>query len=199
MVDFLILVRSVLASMFKSRARLEFEILVLRQQPNVLRRKVPRRLRLTNVDRLVFVWLYRLCPTVIDALAIIRPETLLGWHRAGFRAFWRWKSRPTGGRPRVCKDVRDLIRGMSLANPLWGAPRIHGELLKLGVDVSQATVGRYLPWRPKVPSPTWRSFLHNHMHDTAAADMFVVVTARFQFLYALVVLGHERRTIIHFD
>ena len=96
-------------------------------------------------------------------------------------------------------EIRNLIRKMSLANPLWGAPRIHGELLKLGIDVSQATVGRYLPWRPKVPSPTWRSFLHNHMHDTAAVDMFVVVTARFQLLYALLVLGHERREVIHFD
>ena len=99
----------------------------------------------------------------------------------------------------MSREIRDLIRKMSLANPLWGAPRIHGELLKLGIDVSQATVGRYLPWRPKVPSPTWRSFLHNHMHDTAAVDMFVVVTARFQLLYALVVLGHERRKVIHFD
>ena len=97
------------------------------------------------------------------------------------------------------REIRDLIRKMSLANPLWGAPRIHGELLKLGFDVSQATVGRYLPWRPKVPSPTWRSFLYNHLHDTAAVDMFLVVTAKFQLLYALVVLGHERRTVIHFD
>jgi hypothetical protein len=97
------------------------------------------------------------------------------------------------------REIRELIRKMSLANPLWGAPRIHGELLKLGIDVSQATVGRYLPWRPKAPSPTWRSFLHNHMHDTAAVVMFVVITARFQLLYALVVLGHERRKVIHFD
>ncbi len=99
----------------------------------------------------------------------------------------------------MSREIRDLIRQMSQANPLWGAPRIHGELLKLGIEVSQATVGRYLPWRPKAPSPTWRSFLHNHMHDTAAIDMFVVVTATFQLLYALVVLGHERRKVIHFD
>ena len=99
----------------------------------------------------------------------------------------------------MAREIRDLIRKMSLANPLWGAPRIHGELLKLGIDVSQATVGRYLPWRPKVPSPTWRSFLHNHLHDTAAVDLFVVVTARFQLLYTLVVLGRERRKVIHFD
>ncbi len=99
----------------------------------------------------------------------------------------------------MSREIRDLIRKMSRANPLWGAPRIHGELLKLGIEVSQATVGRYMPWRPKVPSPTWRSFLHNHMHDTAAVDMFVVVTATFQLLYALVVLGHERRNVIHFN
>jgi hypothetical protein len=99
----------------------------------------------------------------------------------------------------MSREIRDLIRTMSQANPLWGAPRIHGELLKLGFDVSQATVGRDLPWRPKVPSPTWRSFLQNHMHDTAAVDMFVVVTATFQLLYALLVLSHERRNVIHFD
>ncbi len=96
-------------------------------------------------------------------------------------------------------EIRDLIRRMSLANPLWGAPRIHGELLKLGIEVSQATVGKYLPWRPKVPSPTWRSFLHNHLTDIAAIDMFVVATATFPLLYALIVLGHDRRRIIHFD
>ena len=99
----------------------------------------------------------------------------------------------------MSREIREMVRKMGLVNPLWGAPRIHGELLKLGIEVSQATVGRYLPWRPKVPSPTWRSFLHNHMHDTAAVDMFVVVTARFRILYALLVLGHERREIIHFD
>ena len=95
----------------------------------------------------------------------------------------------------MSREIREMVRKMSLANPLWGAPRIHGELLKLGIDVSQATVGRYLPWRPKVPCPTWRSFLHNHLHDTAAVDMFVVVTARFRILYALLVLGHERREV----
>ena len=96
-------------------------------------------------------------------------------------------------------EIRDLVRRMSLANPLWGAPRIHGELLKLGIKVSQATVGRYMPWRPKVPSPTWRSFMQNHLTDIAAIDMFVVATATFQLLYALIVLGHDRRRIIHFE
>ena len=99
----------------------------------------------------------------------------------------------------MSREIREMVRKMRQANPLWGAPRIHGELLKLGIEVSQATVGRYLPWRPKVPSPTWRSFLHNHMHDSAAIDMFVVVTARFRILYALLALGHERRKVIHVD
>jgi putative transposase len=98
----------------------------------------------------------------------------------------------------MCSGTCDLIRQMCRANPLWGAPRIHGELLKLGIKISQATVGRYMPWRPKAPSPTWRSFLHNHMHSLAAIDMFVVVTATFRLLYALVVLGHDRRKVIHF-
>jgi transposase InsO family protein len=131
-------------------------------------------------------------------MVLVKPTTVVQWHRQGFRLYWRRRSRHLG-RPRMSREIRDLIRTMSQANPLWGAPRIHGELLKLGFDVSQATVGRYLPWRPKVPSPTWRSFLQNHMHDTAAVDMFVVVTATFQLLYALLVLSHERRNVIHFD
>jgi transposase InsO family protein len=131
-------------------------------------------------------------------MVLVKPATVIDWHRKGFRLYWRRRSRHLG-RPRMSREIRDLIRTMSQANPLWGAPRIHGELLKLGFDVSQATVGRYLPWRPKVPSPTWRSFLHNHLHSTAAVDMFVVVTATFRLLYALVVLGHERRKVFHFD
>jgi hypothetical protein len=144
------------------------------------------------------VWLYRIWPQVLDAMVLVKPATVIDWHRKGFRLYWRRRSRHLG-RPRMNREIRDLIRQMSRANPLWGAPRIHGELVKLGFDVSQATVGRYLPWRPKVPSPTWRSFLHNHMHNTAAIDMFVVVTATFRLLYALVVLGHQRRKVIHFD
>ena len=131
-------------------------------------------------------------------MVLVKPATVLAWHLKGFRLYWRRRSRHLG-RPGTSREIRQLIRQMSQANPLWGAPRIRGELLKLGIEVSRATVGRYMPWRPKVPSPTWRSFLQNHMHDTAAVDMFVVVTATFQLLYALVVLGHERRKVIHFD
>jgi transposase InsO family protein len=131
-------------------------------------------------------------------MVLVKPATVVQWHREGFRLYWRRRSRRLG-RPRMSLEIREMVRKMSLANPLWGAPRIHGEMLKLGIEVSQATVGRYLPWRPKVPSPTWRSFLHIHMRDTAAVDMFVVVTAKFRILYAMLVLGHERREVIHFD
>src|SRR5215468_3228847 len=125
---------------FRSRAALEAEILVLRHQLNVLRRKSPKRLAFGNIDRLVFTGLYRVAPGVLDALKILEPQTVIRWHRAGFRAYWRWKSRPRGGRPKTTADIRQLIRDMSAANPLWGAPRIHGELLKLGIDVGQTTV-----------------------------------------------------------
>jgi hypothetical protein len=128
--------------LFRPRAALEAEILVLRHQLNVLRRKSPKRLAFSNVDRLVFAGLYRVAPGVLDALKILKPQTVIRWHRAGFRAYWRWKSRPVGGRPKTPADTRQLIRDMSVANPLWGAPRIHGELLKLGIDVGQTTVAK---------------------------------------------------------
>ena len=118
-----------LCDCFKSRRRLEAEILVLRHQLNVLRQRAPRRLHLRWADRALFIWLYRRCPRILDAITIVRPETVVRWHRMGFAAYWRWKSRPLGGRPRIGKEVRDLIRRMSFENPLWGAPKIHGELL----------------------------------------------------------------------
>ena len=189
---------SLLSFQVRSRTALELELVALRHQVTVLRRQRPGHPRLLSADRLLWVWLYRIWPQVLDAMVLVKPTAVVQWNRQGFRLYWRRRSRHLG-RPRMSREIRDLIRTMSQANPLWGAPRIHGELLKLGFDVSQATVGRYLPWRPKVPSPTWRSFLQNHMHDTAAVDMFVVVTATFQLLYALLVLGHERRNVIHFD
>ena len=124
-------------------------------------------------------------------MVLVKPATVIDWHRKGFRLYWRRRSRHLG-RPGIDREVRHLIRQMSTANPLWGAPRIHGELLKLGIEVSQATVGRYLPWRPTVPSPTWRSFLHNHMHDTAAIDMFVVVMASFPLVIAALCTSMRR-------
>jgi hypothetical protein len=140
MSDLCRLIWSALIGLFRSRAALEAENLVLRHQLDVLRRKSPKRVVLSSIDRLVFVVLYRLTPGMLDALKIMRPETLMRWHRAGFRAYWRWKSRPRGGRPTTPADIRRLIREMSIANPLWGAPRIHGELIKLGIDVGQTTV-----------------------------------------------------------
>ena len=137
MTDLLKLILSVLASLFKSRARLEAEILVLRQKINVLRRRAPKRPLLSNTDRFLFVWLYRWVPSILSAIAIVRPETIIRWHRAGFRSYWRWRSRNPVGRPKVSAELRRLIRAMSRANPLWGAPHIHGELLKLGFEVAQ--------------------------------------------------------------
>jgi Integrase core domain len=188
---------SIFAFRVRSRASLELELISLRHQVSVLRRQHKGRIRLISTDRLLWVWLYRVWPQVLNAMVLVKPATVVQWHRKGFRLYWRWRSRRLG-RPKMRTEIRDLIRRMSLANPLWGAPRIHGELLKLGIEVSQATVGRYLPWRPKVPSPTWRSFLHNHLIEIAAIDMFVVATATFRPLYALIVLGHDRRRVIHF-
>jgi hypothetical protein len=198
MIALLSAVGSLLSFRVRSRASLELELIALRHQVTVLRRQRPGRLRLFSTDRLLWTWLYRIWPQVLNTMVLVKPATVVQWHRKSFRLYW-WRRSRRLGRPRMSREIRDLIRKMSQANPLWGAPRIHGELLKLGIDVSQATVARYLPWRPKVPSPTWRSFLHNHLHDTAVVDMFLVVTARFQLLYALVVLGHERRKVIHFD
>ena len=134
------------ADLFRSRTALEVEIWMLRQQINVLRRTAPKKQTFSAIDRLIFVCLYRLLPGVRDALAIVKPETVVKWHRAGFRLYWRWKSKARGGRPTVPLEIRKLIREMSIANPLWGAPRIHGELLKLGVVLTShaSTIDRGL-------------------------------------------------------
>ena len=198
MTDLLKLILGVLASLFRSRAKLEAENLVLRQQINVLRRRTPKRPDLNNTDRFLFVWLYRWFPSVLEAVAIVRPETIILWHRAGFRAYWRWRSRNRVGRPKVSAKLRTLIGEMSRANPLWGAPRIHGELLKLGFDVAQSTVARYMcrRWRP--PSQGWRTFLSNHADGIAAVDLFVLPTIAFQILYCLVIVRHGRRRWVSF-
>ena len=185
-----------LASLLKSRRRLQVEKLILRHQLNILRRRAPGRGRPSNLDRLMFVWLYRQWPTVAGAVAIIRPETLIRWHRRGFRAFWRWKSRSRGGRPIVPTEIRELIREMSRANWLWGAPRIHGELLKLGIEVAESTVAKYMVKRPRRPGQSWTTFLRNHTDGIAAVDLFVVPTVGLKLLYGLVILGHGRRRLI---
>src|SRR5260221_2643459 len=196
MVDVLVLLWSALTSLVRSRVRLEAEILVLGQQINVLRRTSPKRFIFGSFDRLVFVGLYRLAPGIVDALAIVRPETVVRWHRAGFRSFWRWKSRRRGGRPGVPPEIRKLIRDMSLANPLWGAPRIHGELLKLGIDVGQTSVAKYMARRRGGPSQDWRTFLSNHTDGIVSMDLFVVPTLSFRLLYGFLVLRHHRRQIM---
>jgi len=185
-----------LCDCFKSRRRLEAEILVLRHQLNVLRRCTSRRLHLRWADRVLFIWLYRRCPRLLDVITIVKPETVVRWHRMGFAAYWRWKSRSPGGRPRVGKEVRDLIRRMSFENPLWGAPRIHGELLKLGIEVAQSTVSIYMVPRRGRPLQTWKTFLRNHVDGIASIDFFVVPTIAFEQLFAFLVLGHGRRRLL---
>src|SRR5262249_32752705 len=138
------LIFGLLVDLFRSRAALEAEVLVLRQQIIVLRRGKPNRLALLIADRVVLGWVCHLFPKARNALAIVRPDTVVKWHRAGFRLFWRWKSRRRPGRPAVPAEIRQLIREMSIANPLWGAPRIHGELVKLGFDVGQTSIAKYM-------------------------------------------------------
>jgi transposase InsO family protein len=196
MIGLLCFVLAVLASPFKSKARLEAENAVLRHQLNVLRRRPRGRIRLTNHDRLLFIQLYRWFPSVLKVLTIIRPETLVRWHRAGFRGYWRRMSRPQGGRPQIDTELRVLIRRMSVENPLWGAPRIHGELLKLGFKVAQSSVAKYMVKRREPPSQGWRTFLHNHAPDIAAMDLLVVPTIRFDLLYAFVIVRLRRRELI---
>ena len=176
---------------------LEADIVALRHQVAVLRRQVGCRPNVTRWDRLFFAALYRVQPDVLRSISIVRPETVVGWHRAGFRLFWKHKSRGKAGRPRVPTEVRRLIRAISIANPLWGAPRIHGELLKIGIDVSQSTVAKYMVRGRCPPSQGWLTFLRNHAEGIAAVDLFVVPTIGFRLLFGLVILNHDRRKIVH--
>ncbi len=184
------------ASPLKSKSRLEAENAALRYQLIVLRRKVGGRVRLTNGDRLFLIQLYRWFPSVLKVITVIRPETLVRWHRAGFRRYWCWKSRPFGGRPQISAELRALIRRMSIENPLWGAPRIHGELLKLGFEVAQSSVAKYMVKRGGPPGQGWRTFLRNHAPDIAAMDLFVVPTIGFSLLYAFVIVRLDRRDLV---
>ena len=184
--------------LFRSRPALEAEIWTLRQQINVLRRTAYKRLSFSVFDHLVFAGLYRLFPKICDALAIVKPDTIVRWHRAGFRLYWCWKSRRRGGRPTVPLEIRKLIREMSIANSLWGAPRIHGELLKLGIEIGQTSVAKYMVRRIGPPSQGWKTFLNNHADGIAAMDLFVVPTISFRLLYGLLIMGHGRRQILWF-
>src|SRR5271167_1171688 len=196
MVALLCFVLMLLASPFRSKSQLAAENAALRHQLTVLRRKVRGRVQFSNDDRLFLIQLYRWFPSILKAITIIRPETLVRWHRAGFRRYWRWKSRSLGGRPQVETDLRALIRRMSIENPLWGAPRIHGELLKLGFAVAQSSVAKYMVKRHGLPSQGWRTFLRNHAPDIAAMDLFVVPTIGFKLLYALVIVRLDRRDLV---
>ena len=196
MIGLLCFVLAVLASTFKSKMRLEAENAVLRHQLIVLRRKLRGRVQLANSDRWFLVQLYHWFPSILQVLTIIRPETLIRWHRSGFRCYWRWKSRSLGGQPQIEMGLRALIRQMSMENPLWGAPRIHGELLKLGFTVAQSSVAKYMVKRRGPPGQGWLTFLRNHAPDIAAMDLFVVPTIGFNLLYAFVIVRLDRRDLV---
>jgi transposase InsO family protein len=198
MLDLCKLIFAMVIDLLRSRVALEAEILVLRQQLNVLRRVSSKRPPFISIDRLILAGICQLFPKIYDALAIVRPDTVVRWHRAGFRSYWRWKSRRRCGRPTVPLEIRRLIREMSIANPLWGAPRIHGELLKLGIDVGQTSVAKYMARRRAPPSQGWKTFLRNHAEGIAAMDLFVVPTISFRLLYGLLIMGHGRRQILWF-
>src|SRR3989441_11162944 len=176
---------------------LVFENLALRHQLAVLQRTASRP-RLRTSDRLFWVLLSRLWSGWADAVSVVQPATVIRWQRTGFTLFWTWKSRRNGpGRPAVALEVRALIRRMSTSNPLWGAPRIHGELQKLGVEISQATVSKYMVRPRRPPSQTWRAFLDTHLGSLVSVDFFAVPTGMFKLLFVFVVLAHDRRRVVH--
>ena len=194
------MLRSLLTGL-RNQAAVQAEIIALRHQLIVLQRsQKPKRLVLSRTDRCLWVWLSRLWSRWRSALIIVKPETVVGWHRQGFQWYWTWKIRHgRTGRPLVPKETRDLIRTMSHDNPLWGAPRIHGELLKLGIEISQASVAKYMVRHPKPPSQTWKTFLTTHVSQLVSVDFFTVHTVWFEILFVLVVLAHERRRVVHFN
>src|SRR5258708_26908213 len=186
-------------SVFRTRAALQLEILALRHQLGVLQRSV-KKPKLNRFDRCLWAWLCGAWAEWRSALRIVKPDTVIAWHRKGLRLFWTWKVRSgQTGRPPVSKEIRKLIRRMSRENPLWGAPRIHGELLKLGIDVGETSVSKYMVCRRNPPSQTWRTFLENHLKTTVSIDFFTVPTIRFQVFYVFLVLAHDRRRILHFN
>jgi putative transposase len=197
----LIALLATLRSALRSRLDLEAEILALRHQLAVLQRGAPRRPRLCQIDRLLWVALLRLWPNWRRAIQIVTPETVVRWHRRAFALAWSWKSRRRRpGRPAIAADLRTLVRQMHAANPLWGAPRLHGELRKLGIDIAEATVAKYLAAdrrRHRPSSQTRRAFLANHVSQLASIDFFTVPTATFRVLFVFIVLAHDRRRIVH--
>ena len=184
--------------LFKPHRQLEVENLFLRHQLNIALRRAPHRLRLRGSDKALMVWMTWWWPSLLGLSRVVQPDTILRWHRAGFRAYRRWKSRGRPGRPPVHRELRDLIRRMSKENPLWGAPRVHGELLKLGFEVAESTVSKYMIRRRGPPSQPWRTFLSNHADAIAAIDLCVVPTMMFECLFAFLVVDHGRRRLLWF-
>jgi transposase InsO family protein len=200
MLDFLLTLIAAGRVFIRSRADTALEVIALRQQVAVLKRK-RRRPTLNRLDRLWWIGLRRIWPRWTDALIIVKPETVIGWHRTAFRLYWRWRSRPPCGRPKVAGEIRSLIRRMATENAGWGAPKIHGELLKLGFVVSERTVARYLKHlrRRGDPARRWLAFLNNHREAIVAFDFFTVPTVTLQQLYCFFVIEHSRRRILHFN
>jgi len=184
---------------FRSRGDTALEVLALRQQVAVLKRKRPRP-RLNRLDRFFWTSLRQVWPRWAEVLVVVKPETVIGWHRAGFRLYWRWRSQSRGGRPKITHEIRALIRRMADEDAGWCAPKIHGELLKLGLEVSQRSVARYLRRirRRGDPGQRWWAFLQNHREVIVALDLFTVPTVTFPWLYCLFVIAHGRRKILHF-
>jgi transposase InsO family protein len=190
---------SFLLSLFKSHSQLHLEVLFLRKQLEIVARSSPR-LKIRPADRFFMGFLTDLYDSWREALLIPKPETVIRWHRQSFRLYWKWKSRPAVGRPKIPRDQIDLIKQMAHDNPLWGAPRIHGELLKLGIDISESTVVRHMPNKaPKTSKQRWKTFLKNHSAQIVSVDFLVVPTITFKLLYVLVFLSHDRRRVIHFN
>jgi len=198
MKNFLIVLLRSFISGLRARQNLVLENAALRQQLGVLRRQV-KRPRLTGSDRLFWMVLKRMWPRWDEILTIVKPATVIAWHRTGFRLFWRWKSHPKGGRPRVDPDVRALVKAMWRDNPTWGSPRIRDELAKLDIHLSDSTIRSYRPQPNKPSSQSWKTFLQNHAGEIAAIDFFVVPTLTFSLLYVYVVMRHERRKIAHLN
>ncbi len=186
-------------AMLVSRSRLAMENVALRQQLAVYKQS-GKRPKLRPRDRIFWVCMSRLWSSWRSALCMVQPDTVIGWHRQGFKLFWRWKSRNgKPGRPRIPQDICELIWRMSRENPGWGAPRICSELLLLGYDVAERTVAKYMVRTRQPPSQTWRTFLANHVPDIVARDFFTVPTATFRVLYVFIVLRHDRRQVVHFN
>ena len=196
----LVPLRTTLVDTLRRRASLHLEMLALRRQLAMVADSDRKRLCFRSSERLFWVWLYRLWPTCLQTLMIFKPDTLFRWHRKGFRLYWAWKSRSrNGGRPTIDPDLRELIRTMSRNNIGWGAPRIHGELQMLGIQISESTVAKYMIRHRNPPSQTWRTFLDNHVSDLVSVDFFTVPTVTFQILYVFIILRHDRREIVHFN